>query len=79
MTKKKLLSDESLNLAFGYFDSNSNGFISMNELKLFFCGPNNSVKISEELMNTLIVKSDEDNDGEISKAEFKAMMRNLIK
>jgi len=72
-----LLSDENLLLAFNYFDTNSSGFISIKEIKELFYGSDK--KISNRFIEGLVKGNDSDEDGEISLAEFKEMMRRIVK
>lgn len=75
MDKKKLLTDDKLQLAFNMFDKDSGGSISSTEVKeMMGVGKN----INEKLWNEMVREVDVNGDGEISFEEFKVMMKHLL-
>jgi calcium-dependent protein kinase len=75
MDKKKLLTNEKLEVAFNLFDKDGGGSISANEVKeVLGIGKN----IDEAIWNEIIHEVDGNGDGEISFLEFKTMMQKLL-
>lgn len=74
MNEKQLLTNEKLQAAFKMFDKDNSGMISAAEIKevLGF-----GKSISEDAVNMMIKQVDDNNDGEISFAEFSSMMKQL--
>ena len=69
--KRKLLTDEKLQVAFSMFDRDGGGSISASEIKdVLGVGKN----IDENVWNDIIKEVDGNGDGEISFPEFKTMM-----
>ena len=69
--KKKLLTNEKLQLAFKVFDKDGGGTISSSEIReVLGVGKN----IDEKVWNDIVKEVDPNGDGEISLAEFKMMM-----
>ena len=64
--------------AFCIFDSDGNGFVSRAELKRVFEGGSLTTGHSEELWDAIIEEVDKDNDGMISREEFKSCMISVI-
>ena len=80
--KQTLLQEENLKKAFGIFDSNGDGHISLDELKSGFGGvdlhSNSGQESSEELWKNILAEADANGDGQISYLEFKNHMQNVI-
>lgn len=75
MDKKKLLTNEKLEVAFNLFDRDGGGSISANEIKeVLGVGKN----IDPKVWNDIIMEVDGNGDGEISFLEFKTMMQKLL-
>lgn len=75
MDKRKLLTNEKLEVAFNLFDRDGGGSISANEIKeVLGVGKN----IDEKVWNDIIMEVDANGDGEISFLEFKTMMQKLL-
>ncbi len=74
-SKKKILTEDNLKLAFDMFDKDKSGKISSDELKYVLKASNED---NEEVWKNLISGIDIDGDGEISYYEFCKMMYNLI-
>lgn len=75
MDKRKLLTNEKLQVAFNLFDKDQGGSISANEIKsVLGVGKN----IDEKIWNEIIHEVDSNGDGEISFPEFKTMMQKLL-
>ena len=75
VNKKKLLTQEKLELAFNMFDKDNSGSISASEVKqVLGVGKN----IEESLWREIINEVDTNGDGEISFEEFKTMMEKLL-
>jgi calcium-dependent protein kinase len=75
MDKRKLLTNEKLEVAFNLFDKDGGGSISADEIKeVLGVGKN----IDEKVWNEIILEVDSNGDGEISFAEFKVMMHKLL-
>jgi calcium-dependent protein kinase len=69
--KRKLLTDEKLQVAFRVFDRDNGGSISALEVReVLGVGKN----IDEKVWNDIIMEVDANGDGEISFLEFKTMM-----
>lgn len=75
MDKRKLLTNEKLEVAFNLFDRDGGGSISANEVKEVL-GLNKN--IDEKVWNEIISEVDGNGDGEISFLEFKTMMQKLL-
>lgn len=75
MDKRKLLTNEKLEVAFNLFDKDGGGSISANEIKEVL-GVGKS--IDEKVWNDIIKEVDGNGDGEISFLEFKIMMQKLL-
>jgi calcium-dependent protein kinase len=75
MDKRKLLTNEKLEVAFNLFDKDGGGSISANEIKEVL-GVGKS--IDEKVWNDIIKEVDANGDGEISFLEFKIMMQKLL-
>lgn len=75
MDKRKLLTNEKLEVAFNLFDKDGGGSISANEIKEVL-GVGKS--IDEKVWNEIIKEVDANGDGEISFLEFKIMMQKLL-
>jgi len=73
--KRKLLTDEKLQVAFRVFDRDNGGSISAQEVReVLGVGKN----IEEKVWNDIIMEVDANGDGEISFLEFKTMMQKLL-
>ena len=73
--KRKLLTDEKLQVAFRVFDRDNGGSISALEVReVLGVGKN----IDEKVWNDIIMEVDANGDGEISFLEFKTMMQKLL-
>lgn len=73
--KKRLLTDEKLQVAFRVFDKDGGGSISSAEIReVIGVGKN----IDEKVWNEIIKEVDPNGDGEISFEEFKQMMIKLL-
>lgn len=75
--KKNLINDENLKLAFDFFDIDGSGTITLNELKLVFCGGGDR-QVSTNVIETIIGKVDDNGDGQISFEEFKNLMKGIL-
>jgi Ca2+-binding EF-hand superfamily protein len=73
---KSLVTDEKLKQAFGFFDKDGSGKISIAEIKQVL-GVKKKL-IDDKVWNDLIGEADENGDGEISYEEFKKMMTTLV-
>lgn len=71
MDKEKLTSKTNLELAFKSFDKDGSGKINLNEIKAIF---NNSSVKDDKVFQSMISDADNNDDGEISLEEFKALM-----
>lgn len=71
MDKDKLTSKSNLELAFKSFDRDGSGKINLNEIKAIF---NNTTIKDDDVFQKMISEADNNNDGEISLEEFKALM-----
>ena len=71
MDKEKLTSKFNLELAFKSFDRDGSGKINLNEIKAIF---NNSSVKDDNIFQKMIKEADDNDDGEISLEEFKALM-----
>ena len=74
--RNNLLSDDKLKKAFGYYDKDNSGSISVDEIKSVL---GVGQRISEEVWATIVKEVDTDGDGEVSLEEFKSMMKQLLK
>jgi calcium-dependent protein kinase len=75
MDKRKLLTDEKLQVAFNLFDRDGGGSISSSEIKeVLGVGKN----IDEIVWNEIISEVDANGDGEISFPEFRTMMQKIL-
>ena len=70
LDKQKLLTDEKLKYAFQFFDKNNNGFITKDQMKLFFFNQN----LDKNLLNLIFDEIDTNKDGKIDFKEFKNMI-----
>ena len=70
LDRKKLLTDDNLKYAFHFFDKENNGFITKDQLKLFFDNPS----MDEQLFTRFFEDIDINKDGKIDFQEFKNMM-----
>lgn len=73
--KKKLLSDERINICFRIFDKDRSGKISIAEFKEMFQGNN---KVDDRVWTELIREIDQNDDGEIEPKEFKEILLKII-
>lgn len=69
--KDKITSKQNLELAFKAFDRDGSGKINLNEIKCIFDNPN--IK-DDKIFESILTEADDNNDGEISLEEFKALM-----
>jgi len=69
--KDKLTSKQNLEYAFKTFDRDGSGKINLNEIKCIF--DNSGVK-DDKIFEAILTDADDNNDGEISLEEFKALM-----
>ena len=72
VNKEKAFSLTNLRLAFGYFDADKSGKISVDELKLAL-----GMNYSDDVYKNMIKEFDSNQDGEISFDEFTKMMNML--
>lgn len=73
--KGKLLQEEKLRAAFGYYDSDGSGSISTDEIKeVLGVGK----QISEEVWLQVLNEVDQDGNGEVDFDEFRTMMMKLL-
>ena len=70
LDRKKLLTDDNLKYAFHFFDKENNGFMTKDQLKLFFDNPS----MDEQLFTRFFEDIDINKDGKIDFQEFKNMM-----
>ena len=75
LNRRSLISDEKLQIAFGFFDKDGSGSISVDELKEVL---GSKRLVEDSVWNALIKDIDSDGNGEIDFAEFKTMMHKLI-
>ena len=76
INKKKIMSNERLEIAFKTFDSDGSGKISVDEIMdIFTKGAKNKEGINKEVFEKMVKGADENGDGEISFTEFKAIMK----
>ena len=76
VNRGSLLKEEKLQSAFKYFDLDSNGLISVEEIKKVL-GVGKT--ISFEIWTEVVKEVDLNGDGEVSYEEFKEMMMKLLK
>ena len=69
MNRKKILTDNILRYAFGFFDPSNSGFIRKKKMKSFFGN-----KVDDKTFQIIFDEIDLDKDCKISFKEFKAMM-----
>jgi Ca2+-binding EF-hand superfamily protein len=69
MNKDKLMSFKKIEQAFKIFDADGDGFISNNEFRTIMGGMN------ESIWNQFLSEVDQNQDGKISLAEFKHLLR----
>ena len=72
ITKESLINDDILNFAFGFFDKDGSGQITVQELYDVFSAEN---IVSENILKLIIDEIDTNGDGQISFDEFKNMMK----
>lgn len=72
----KVFNKEKLELCFNSFDTDGNGFITREEIKAMFVGISETPEGSK-MLDSIISQVDENNDGRISKDEFKNMILNM--
>ena len=69
LNRKKILSDNILKYAFGFFDPNNTGYIRKKKMKSFFGN-----KVDDNTFQTIFDEIDSDKDGKINFKDFKSMM-----
>lgn len=69
--KDKLTSKQNLEVAFKAFDRDGSGKINLSEIKCIF--DNSKVK-DDKIFESMLSEADDNDDGEISLEEFKALM-----
>ena len=72
ITKESLINDDILNFAFGFFDKDGSGQITVQELHNIFSAEN---IVSERMLKVIVDEIDTNGDGQISFDEFKNMMK----
>ena len=75
MDLPKVLNEQRLRAAFSLFDQDGSGTIEVDEIKQVLSA--NST-VSDEVWRKIMKEADEDGDGQITFAEFSAMMRSLV-
>jgi len=75
--KEIFVTDEILRFAFSFFDKDSSGQITFDELKDIFC-KGNEREVSEKVLMKIIDEIDKDGNKEICFKEFKDMMQKII-
>jgi calcium-dependent protein kinase len=67
------LKESHLKAAFSFFDKDSSGSISLEELKM--CLQNEDYTLDDDSLNKLMTEVDADHNGQIDYSEFIAMMK----
>ena len=77
INKEIFVADEILQFAFNFFDKDSSGSITFDELKAIFC-VGQEREISEKVLKKILDEIDTDGNQQISYKEFKEMMQKII-
>lgn len=77
INKEIFVADEILQFAFNFFDKDSSGNITFDELKAIFC-VGKEKEVSEKVLKKILGEIDTDGNNEISYKEFKEMMQKII-
>ena len=76
INKKDLITQEKLEIAFNFFDSDGSGTIDANEVKARLIGDNTN--LDDKLWESMIDEVDQNGDREIDFMEFCFMMRKIV-
>lgn len=77
INKEIFVADEILQFAFNFFDKDSSGSITFEELKTIFCDGQEK-EVSEKVLRKILDEIDTDKNEQISYKEFKEMMQKII-
>jgi len=77
INKEIFVADEILQFAFNFFDKDSSGQITFDELKAIFC-VGQEKEVSEKVLKKILDDIDTDKNEQISYKEFKEMMQKII-
>ena len=69
LNRKKILTDNILKYAFGFFDPTNTGYIRKKKMKSFFGN-----KVDDNTFQIIFDEIDKDKDGKINFKDFKSMM-----
>ena len=76
MQTREMITEEKLKAAFDLFDIDSNGRITLEEIKSMLGGA--QIESNNEIWKEFMLEADRNGDGEISLDEFKDMMKKMF-